>query len=166
MSNCSTVTQPLWTHNMSTLKPARRPHQGPLLSTKNTKHWLQFTRAYRSWILLCAPTEHHGKACLSVVSDHIHPYMAGCFQQSNQPQWKCYHIMSTQTKTSEECFQHLVESMTQSSEGKMRPDPILAKWVVNLYTVWVMRGHTYCVRIQEGLESHSLLMTEAMASLS
>ncbi len=85
------------------------------------------------------PIEHrlNAKTSLSIVSDHVHPFRTtvypssdGYFQQDNAPchknqiisicimdvqltnlQQLCDAIMSTWTKISEECFQHLDESM-------------------------------------------------------
>ncbi len=58
--------------------------------------------------------------------------------QTTNLQQLCDAIMTIRTKISEECFQHLVESMTRRIKTVMKANPVLAKctlikWPVCIY---------------------------------
>ncbi len=67
--------------------------------------------------------------------------------QPTNLQQLCDAIMSIWTKISEECFQHLVESMPQRIKEKgVQPDTIkvyLIKWPVSVYTHTHTHTHTH-----------------------
>ncbi len=89
---------------------SRRPHRVPLLSAKNRKLRQQFAQAHQNWTIedwknvawsdesrfLLRHSDGSATAYLSIVAN---------LQQLRDA------IMSIWTKISEECFQHLVESM-------------------------------------------------------
>ncbi len=65
---------------------SRRPHRVPLLSAKNRKRRQQFAQAHQNWTLgSLVPIEHRLNATvyLSVVADHVHPFMTTVYPSSN-----------------------------------------------------------------------------------
>ncbi len=84
---------------------SRGPHRVPLLSAKNRKRRLQFTQAHQIRTIedcknVAWSDKSHATAYLSIVADHVHPFMTtvyqssdGYFQQKNLPCHKA-HIIS------------------------------------------------------------------------
>ncbi len=108
---------------------SRRPHRVPLLSAKNRKRRQQFAQAHQNWTLgSLVPIEHRSNATvyLSVVADHVHPFMTtvypssnGYFQMDNASRHKAQIISDWFLEHDNVHFTQMASTVTRSQSNRV-----------------------------------------------